>query len=167
MPIGRPRGHRLDQTDLILLRELAKNENRPLNELAGIAKLSYSPCRRRITRLYEEKYLSLKAVVSEERSRWTYVRFVILTLPINVQENIDRFVEGIQTIPEVISCDTITGIGDFLLRVAAPNADVFQKVRNKIVKIVPGSRSQTQEVVRAVKHYTLPVDALFGELPEV
>lgn len=164
--MARPKGHKLDRIDLMLIRELAKGKELPLVKLAKKAGISYSPCRRRVERLFGGKYVVMKGVISEERSRWTHVRLVILTLAVNNKSAMNRFVAAIQTIPNVLCCDAVAGSWDFLLRVATRNAEEFEEVRHQVVGIVPGSRTQTLEVIKVAKHYALPPEALFDALPE-
>lgn len=164
--MARPKGHRLDRIDLLLIRELEKGEEPSISELAKLAGIAYSPCRRRVRRLFAGRYLKMKAVVSEERSRWNHVRLVILTLAVNNKDAMDRFVAAIQSMPNVVSCDAVAGTWDFLVRVATRDAEEFERVRNSVVAIVPGSRTQTLEVIKAAKHYMLPAEALFDAIPE-
>jgi DNA-binding Lrp family transcriptional regulator len=155
----------MDGVDLAILREMETGKKIALRKLAKKMGLAYSPCRRRVQRLTALKLVTVKSVVSEEKSKWKILRWVKISIAANSGSALRTFGEGIATIPNVISCDIVTGDCDALVRVAASSAEEYEEVRQKIVDIIPGGlHSETIEVVRVAKPYRLPPEALF-DLP--
>jgi Lrp/AsnC family leucine-responsive transcriptional regulator len=159
--MARPRGHRLDKLDLAILREMESGKKLSLKKLAEKTGLAYSPCRRRVQNLTKLKLIMLKGIVADAQSTWSVIRWVKITIRPNSGSAIDKFIDGITAIPNVIFCDIVTGDCDAFVRVAAPSAAEYEKVRQRIVDIIPGLYSQTVEVVRTAKGYRLPPEALF------
>jgi DNA-binding Lrp family transcriptional regulator len=159
--MARPRGHRLDQIDLKLIHELLNNPDIPLEILAPRVGLTYSPCRKRLLHLLNRGYLLRNVRVSEERMRWQSLHMVTVKLPDNSEGQMRQFIDRMQTIVYVIECDAVSGYWDFLLRVATPNIKEFNEVRAQMIEGFFGAKTETTEIVRTVRQYYVPPEALF------
>src|SRR5690606_38759669 len=54
--------------------------------------------------------------------------FVMVTLKGHNKENIDKFVNAIKSIDEVVECHHITGAGDFILKIVAADIAAYQQL---------------------------------------
>jgi Lrp/AsnC family transcriptional regulator, leucine-responsive regulatory protein len=158
--MGRPKGHVLDKTDIRLLQELQKNPELTLQELAGNINIKYSPCRRRLQWLLDNKYIRKAFLVNEQKSTWNDVRYLFVDVQPDDAKTIEFFERQVTTIKNVTSCHEVSGRWDFLLRIETKGREEFENIRRQIASIVPGSKTETYSVNRSAKIYQVPVDSL-------
>lgn len=124
----------LDETDLLLLKQLAENSNLTTKELAAEVNLSASPVFERVKRLenngYIKKYI---AVIDAEKLNYGLIIFCNIRLKQHDKSIGYDFVNDIMQLKEVVECYNISGDYDFLLKVYARDMKHYQDfVFNKL-----------------------------------
>jgi DNA-binding Lrp family transcriptional regulator len=120
---------KFDKTDrkiLEILQKSAKITNAQLSKDIG---LSPAPTLERVKKLENLGVInSYHAKLDISKIGLGVTTFVLVTLSGHNKENIDKFIEEINTIDEVIECHHITGAGDFILKVISKDIPAYQKL---------------------------------------
>ena len=125
----------IDKKILEILQARAKITNAKLSEEIG---LSPAPTLERVKKLEQMGIISsYHAKLNTEKIGLGVTTFVLATLVGHNRANIERFIEAIDKIPEVIECHHITGAGDFILKVIAKDISSYQKLMLEKVSDIP------------------------------
>ncbi|MEX3960455.1 AsnC family transcriptional regulator [Trinickia symbiotica] len=131
--------HDLDKIDLKILRELSADGRLSWRDLAERIGLSLTPTLRRVHRLEEQGYIrGYFAHLDERKLIGGLTVFISVTLENQSEAAIQRFEKEIVVAPEVMSCFTMTGDADFILRVVVPDLDSYQSFLSKTLTRIPG-----------------------------
>ncbi|MDS9469247.1 Lrp/AsnC family transcriptional regulator [Paracoccus sp. MBLB3053] len=107
-----------DPTDSRLLATLQRRANITAQELGEVLNLSPSQAARRRARLEEEGIiLGYGARLDPGKLGLTVQAFVQVQMAAHSEDNAQNFARLVATLPEVVSCWTLTGEADYLLRV--------------------------------------------------
>nr|WP_315595197.1 Lrp/AsnC family transcriptional regulator [uncultured Cupriavidus sp.] len=131
--------HDLDKTDLRILRELSVDGRLSWRELSERIDLSLTPTLRRVQKLEKEGYIrGYTAQLNESKLMGDLNVFVSVTLVNQSEAVINRFEKEIVVAPEVMSCFTMTGDADFILRVVVPDMGSYQHFLTRTLTRIPG-----------------------------
>lgn len=131
--------HNLDKTDLQILRELAREGRLSWRELSERIGLSLTPTLKRVHRLEEQGYIrGYVAQLDEAKLVGGLNVFVAVTLENQSETAIARFEKEIVVAPEVMSCFTMTGDADFILRVVVPDMGAYQTFLTRTLTRIRG-----------------------------
>jgi DNA-binding Lrp family transcriptional regulator len=158
---------RLDQTDrkiLDILQANAKITNAQLSKEIG---LSPAPTLERVKKLENAGIIqSYHARLNPQAIGLGVQTFVTVTLKGHKKEHIDAFMGHVMDIPEVIEVHHITGQGDFILKIIAPDIISYQKLLVEIINEIPEIDStQTTVVLSTFKDSkSMPIpESIVGE----
>lgn len=150
----------IDDTDRRLLRLLQKNGRLTNSELSDAVALSPSACHRRVQRLEAEGLIAGYVALLDQRAvgRVTTV-FVEIGLSGQSDEVLDAFEREVSRIPDVLECHLMAGSADYLLKVAARDAEDFARIHRQKLARLPGvARMQSSFSLKTVTRTTaLPV----------
>jgi DNA-binding Lrp family transcriptional regulator len=117
---------KIDRKILEILQKSAKITNAQLSKDIG---LSPAPTLERV------KKLENMGVINSYHAKLDIIKiglgvttFVLVTLVGHNKENIDKFINEINKIDEVIECHHITGAGDFILKIISKDIPAYQKL---------------------------------------
>jgi len=120
---------KFDKTDrkiLEILQKSAKITNAQLSKDIG---LSPAPTLERVKKLENLGVInSYHAKLDISKIGLGVTTFVLVTLSGHNKENIDKFIEEINEVDEVIECHHITGAGDFILKIISKDIPSYQKL---------------------------------------
>jgi len=151
---------KLDRIDLMLISILQERGRITNAQLAAEVGLSPSRTLERVRRLENrgviEKYVALVDPDALGRGTLAYVQVALSRHGI---ESIDRFLEAIRAIPEVLECHHIAGDFDYLLKVRVENIPAYQEFALRRLTSLDGIRTfETYFVLGTEKQATaLPV----------
>jgi len=138
----------VDETDLKLLKLLQSDGRLTNAELAEKTGLSVSACHRRVKQLEESGVISgYAAVVDRSKIGLAVLAYVFVKLESHAEDLLDAFEKRVRTIDEVVACYAISGGGDYILKVAAPNMDDYADVALKKIARLPGVKDSTSNFV--------------------
>ncbi len=143
----------LDAMDRRILMALQRDCRQPIAEIATKAGLSPSACHRRM-KLMEaagviEGYV---ARLSREALGLTIEFFVEISLQTQSEEALERFEKAAGLVPEILECHLMGGQFDYLLRVAAVDAQDYERIHRTRIARLPGlARIQSSLALRTVK----------------
>lgn len=117
---------KIDRKILEILQKSAKITNAQLSKDIG---LSPAPTLERVKKLEKLGVIhSYHAKLETSKIGLGVTTFVLVTLVGHNRENIEKFINEIDNIDEVIECHHITGAGDFILKIIAKDIPSYQKL---------------------------------------
>lgn len=125
---------KIDQIDILLLRELQKNATLSQRELADRVGLSQNACWRRLKALSEADILQgSSARIARERLGLNLVVFVMLRTRHHSAEWLQAFRRHVLTIPEVVDFHRIGGDYDYQLKVVTQDMTSYDQVYQRLI----------------------------------
>jgi len=120
---------KLDNTDRKILELLQRNSNITNALLAKEIGLSPAPTLERVNKLENGGVIkSYHAVIDPATVGLGVSTFVMVTLKGHNKENIEKFMNAINKVDEVIECHHITGAGDFILKIICADIAAYQQL---------------------------------------
>lgn len=137
--MARDKLDRFDRKILLLLQE--RGDLGP-SELSAHVHLSASQCSRRLQRLKDEGYLlRTVAILNPERLNLGVSAYVAVKLRSHSSDSERIFRERVQQLPEIISCDYLTGENDFMLRIFTRDLESYSQFLSS--KLLPSTDIET------------------------
>jgi DNA-binding Lrp family transcriptional regulator len=153
-----PKLDKIDKKILEILQANAKITNAQLSKEIG---LSPAPTLERVKKLENSGIIkSYHAQVDPAVIGLGVSTFVHVTLVGHNKKNIDRFLEHINKVPEIVECHHITGSGDFILKVVAKDIPSYQTLMlEKVSEIEVVDNMQSMVVLSTFKDSkVLPIE---------
>jgi Lrp/AsnC family transcriptional regulator, leucine-responsive regulatory protein len=147
---------KLDKADKIILRELQREAQQPIAELAGKAGLSASSAHRRV-KLLEKAHVITGYAATLDRMALGLANefFVEVSLTAQTEEAFEKFERAVQRVPEVLECHLMSGQFDYLLRVTASDVADYERIHRSRIARLPGiQRIQSSLALRTVKAWS-------------
>jgi Lrp/AsnC family transcriptional regulator, leucine-responsive regulatory protein len=118
----------LDAIDRRIIAELQADARLTNVDLADRVGLSPSPCLRRVKRLERQGYIEgYRAILRRERVGLGFSVFIEIKIDGHANERALKFEKTISAMPEVIACHLVSGEADYLLEVAVPDLEHYQR----------------------------------------
>lgn len=147
----------LDRKIIELLQEDATLSVREIGESVG---LSATPCWRRIRNLEEEGVLT-KRVTLVDPAKINLGVSALVFIRTNEHNKLwlQKFVDGVSDIPEIIEAYRTSGEVDYVLKVLVPDLAAFDDFYKRLIDKVELYDMRSTFILEAVKHSTsLPLD---------
>ena len=135
-------------------------------EIAERVGLSSSPCWRRIKRLEDIGVIQKRVtLLDREKVGLGFEVYATVKLSLPTRDNLESFEREVARWPEVISCATVTGGEDYVLRIITRDMHAFDDfLRDHILSLGLVSNVVSRIVIRTVKNTTaVPL----GLMPQV
>lgn len=142
----------LDPTDTRILKHLQKDGRISNQDLADKVNLSPSACLRRVRRLEQDGIIDGYAALLNPTAvgRASNI-FIEITLTSQSEAVLDAFETAIAKVPDVMECYLMAGEADYLVRVAVPSAEDYERVHKAYLSRLPGvARIRSIFAMRAV-----------------
>jgi len=153
----------LDRTDRRILEHLQADGRLSNQELAERVLLSPSPCLRRVRALERSGVIQRYAAVLDPlRVGLELLAYVSVKLEKRGKMPVDQFTRAVQSWPEVITCFSMTGDMDYLMRVQVENLAHYSRfIMDKLLKQPGVIDIKSNFVLERVKETTaLPLEHL-------
>lgn len=150
----------MDRIDLKILDELQRDARLSVVEISRRVGLTKTPCAERIRRLEKSGVIrGYHADLDPEAMDVGHVVMVQVLLTSTTAQDLKRFNEGVQKIPEIESCHMIAGDFDYLLKVRTRDIAAYRQVMGDRISELPCVRqTHTYVVMEVVKDaHTLPI----------
>jgi DNA-binding Lrp family transcriptional regulator len=129
---------KLDQLDKKILAILQKNAKITNAQLSKEIGLSPAPTLERVKKLEQTGVIqSYHAKLDPSKIGLGVSTFVHVGLKGHNKENINTFLNAIQGIDEITECHHVTGSGDFVLKIIAPDINSYQRLMLEKVSEIP------------------------------
>jgi len=145
---------KLDETDKALLQLLQADAKINIKELASKLNITKTPIYERIKR-YEkegiiEKYV---AILNSEKLESSMVVFCSVMLDSQKLDEISKFSDAIESIPEVLECYLMGGANDFLLKVVVKDLQAYHQFASGKIAVLSNVREiKSTFVLHNIKH---------------
>jgi len=142
----------LDQTDARILKHLQKDGRISNQDLADKVSLSPSACLRRVRRLEQDGIIDGYAALLNPTAvgRASNI-FIEITLSSQSEAVLEAFETAIAKVPDVMECYLMAGEADYLVRVAVPSAEDYERIHKAYLSRLPGvARIRSIFAMRAV-----------------
>ncbi len=146
----------IDKTDEKILSILQKKGRISNAELARQINLSPPPTLERVKKLERNGVIqNYVALVNPTELGLTCFTYVEVTLVRHGREGVERFMNAITKLDEVMECHHITGGADFLLKVASRDIPDYENfVLHKLTALPEVQHLKTMVVLSTLKHET-------------
>jgi Lrp/AsnC family transcriptional regulator, leucine-responsive regulatory protein len=152
---------KLDKTDFKILRLLQKNAHYTIKEISKEINLSITPVHERIKRLENDGAIQKYVAILDRKKlgNWLTVHCQI-TLDKQTQNNFIDFEDAINSFPEVIECDVVSGGFDYLLKIVVQDMEDYNIFyQTKLSAIESVAHINSFFVMKEVKNsYELPLN---------
>lgn len=120
---------KLDATDRKILEILQSNAKITNANLATKIGLSPAPTLERVKKLENSGVIkSYHAMLDTDTVGLGVSTFVMVSLKGHNKDNIEKFIQSIEEIEEIIECHHITGSGDFILKIISSDISSYQRL---------------------------------------
>jgi len=146
----------IDETDVRILDLLQDNADLSVAEIAELCGLTASPCWRRIKRLEEMNIIKSRVTVLDAESLGLgFEVYAGVKLNIPSRENLEAFEAHLDHWPEVVSCSTVTGREDYVLRIRTTDMHAYDDfLRDQLLASDLVSSVESRIVIRSIKNTT-------------
>jgi Lrp/AsnC family leucine-responsive transcriptional regulator len=146
----------LDETDIRILQLLQENARLTNKEIADKLYKTPTPVFRRIKRLEDEGYIkNYVAILDHHKIDRGLMAFTLVQLKDHSKEGLNHFEQEIIRHPEVLDCYHMSGVYDFILRIAVKDLDAYHSfLMNKLFTIMSLGTIQSSFVMKESKHET-------------
>lgn len=143
----------LDSIDRAILQHLREDARMPHSQLAARVSLSTPGVQKRLRKLEEAGVIQGYVTQIDRRSLgYDLLCYVQISLHRHEPEAVENFRILVQSMPEVLECDHVTGEHDYLLKVAARNTvDLERFLLETLTPIRGMDRIHTSLVLREIK----------------
>ena len=143
----------MDRADRAILQVLQRDSSRSIADIAEQAGVSASACHRRIKALEQQGIISGYSARLDPRSLGLALEiFVDITLTSQSREAMDRFEQAVQRYDDILECHLMSGSADYLLRVAVPDLEQYDRIHRHCLAELPGvSAMQSSFSLRRIK----------------
>ena len=144
---------KLDKIDFNILKILQERGRITNAQLATEVGLSPAPTLERVRKLEGGNLIeSYHALVSAEKLGLNIIVFIEVRLNYHSHFKIEKFIESIGGLPEIVEVYHITGDGDFLLKMFAKSISDYQQfIVEKLSKIDGVGHIQSKVVMSTIK----------------
>ncbi len=145
----------MDHIDSKILRELQRESNRPVAEIAADLGLSPSACHRRIKALEASGVVvGYAARLSRRKLGLNLMVLVRITLRSQERSVLEGFERAVRAAPDILECHLTSGAEDYTLRVVARDMDDYDRIHRDCLSALPDvSAMQTVFALRPIKHW--------------
>jgi Lrp/AsnC family transcriptional regulator len=155
---------KIDRFDHRILQQLQSNADLAISELAEQIGLSTNACWRRIKRLEEHGVIRGRVALLDERALGLRLTvFVAIKTSEHNDTWLEKFSDGVKSIPEVVEFYRMSGETDYLLKIVARDIDDYDRVYKKLISVAPLHDVSSSFAMERIKSSTaLPLQHLSG-----
>jgi len=118
----------LDKVDRSILEIVQLNGRLTNAEIASRVSLSAPATWKRLKRLEEVVIEGYHALLNRKALGLNVFAFISITLDTHSEEAMDKFEQGVNALPSILSCHNISGKYDYLLQVVVKDMDEFHQL---------------------------------------
>ncbi len=141
--------NKMDKIDLAILKILQENSKITNLDLSKKIGLSPAPTLERVKKLEQTGIVeSYHAQVNAQSIGLNVKTFVLVSLAWQMENALDKFLDKVREIPEIVECYIITGEADFLMKIITKDIPSYEHILFKTL-------SQIEEIERLKTLMTL------------
>lgn len=154
----------LDDKDRRILKEMQRDSNRPVSDIAETVSLSQNACWRRIRQMEESGIIRKHVVLlDQDRIGLDITVFALVRTNDHSAEWLNKFSRGIDRIDEVMEFHRLNGTYDYLLKIVVASIADYDRVYQRLIAAAPLHDVTSSFSMERIKSTTeLPVDRAPG-----
>ncbi|MET8642979.1 Lrp/AsnC family transcriptional regulator [Streptomyces sp. NPDC004096] len=143
----------MDRTDRAIIEHLTENGRLANTELADLVGLSPSPCLRRVRNLESTGVITgYHAAVDPAAVGRGFLVLLHVEMAVQDRSTIEAFEAAVTGLDEIVHCLRLFGQPDYLLWVAVPDLDTYERFYMAELTGLPGvARTNSQFTMKTVK----------------
>ena len=151
----------MDSTDKKILEELQKNSSQPLSELSKKVGLSTTPCWNRIKKLEEDKVITSKSIIIDNKK---INLSITVFLSISIQNHTEVWLKNFQKIvnkyDQIIEVHRLTGSNsDYQITILSPSIEEYDKFQQLLIKEIECTNMSSHISLQTIKkNYKYPLN---------
>ncbi len=139
---------KMDRINLRLLSVLQQEGRITNQDLADRIGLSPSACLERMRKLEQESVLQgYRAQVDLDKVCPSITVITTVTLHDHRKEHMDHFEQAIRALPEVVECQQVSGVFDYMLRIVCRDMQRYQALSDELIEAGSGIIELSSHVV--------------------
>jgi DNA-binding Lrp family transcriptional regulator len=145
----------IDKIDRKIMDLLQSDCRQTIAQISEAVGLSPSACHRRIGLLEDRGVIERYAArLNGHALGYVMTFYVELSLESQSEKALSSFEAAAIARPEVLECHLMTGSADYLLKVAAPDTQSYERIYRRVIAALPHvSRIQSSLVMKTVKRW--------------
>ncbi|NNJ97860.1 MAG: Lrp/AsnC family transcriptional regulator [Gammaproteobacteria bacterium] len=149
----------MDSSDLKILNLLQSDASLTVKDIAERIHLSTTPCWKRIQKLEEKGFIKARvALLDPTKVNASVTVFVAIKASQHSRDWIEEFDAAIAGLPEIMEAYRMSGEVDYLLRVAVPDIDAYDRFYKKLIDRIELSNVTSSFAMEQIKYTTaLPI----------
>ncbi|MBI1236838.1 MAG: winged helix-turn-helix transcriptional regulator [Alphaproteobacteria bacterium] len=146
---------KLDDIDIKILDCMQDDASLSVAEIAEKVGLTASPCWRRIRNLEADGVIRKRMAILEDREvGLDFQAVVMVKIAPPTRNNHAKFMNAVQSIPEIVEALTISGEYDYLLRVMTPDMTSYNNfIGNRLLPIDVIGANSSAVILKKVKMF--------------
>lgn len=129
----------MDSIDRKILRELQREPQLAMVELAERVGLSHTPCWRRVRKLESEGVIQGRALLLDpDKLGYPISVYAELTLKSHDEATLERFEAMVHEHPQIVECFAMSGQSDYIMRILARSVSDYEKFARTTLLRFPG-----------------------------
>jgi Lrp/AsnC family transcriptional regulator len=155
----------LDAIDLKILQILQRDCTIAVSDIAKEVGLSTTPCWRRIQKMEQEGIIEARvALLNAKKVNAGVTVFVAITTSEHTIEWLERFHAVLREFPEIVEAYRMSGQVDYLLRVAVPDIESYDRFYKQLIKRIALTDVSSSFAMEQIK-YTTAIPLAFARKP--
>lgn len=145
----------IDKVDQKILDALQTDCRQTIADISALVGLSPSACHRRIGILEDRGVIERYAArLNGDALGYVMTFYVEISLESQSVKVLSEFEKAALARPEVLECHLMTGSADYLMKVAAPDTQAYERVYRHVISALPHvSRIQSSLVMKTIKRW--------------
>jgi Lrp/AsnC family transcriptional regulator len=145
----------LDAVDLKILDILQRDCTISVADIGKKVGLSTTPCWRRIQKLEQEGVIEARvALLNPKKIHAGVTVFVAITASEHTIEWLERFHDVLRDFPEVVEAYRMSGQVDYLLRIAVPDIESYDRFYKTLISRIPLTDVSSSFAMEQIKYST-------------
>ncbi len=145
----------LDSIDLKILAILQRDSTISVADIGKEVGLSTTPCWRRIQKLEQEGVIESRvALLNPKKVDAGVTVFVAITTSEHTTEWLERFHAVLRQFPEIVEAYRMSGQVDYLLRVAVPDIESYDRFYKELIGRIPLTDVSSSFAMEQIKYST-------------
>jgi len=143
----------LDAVDLKILDILQRDCTISVADIGKAVGLSTTPCWRRIQKLEQEGVIEGRvALLNSKKLHAGVTVFVAITASEHTTEWLERFHDVLREFPEVVEAYRMSGQVDYLLRIAVPDIESYDRFYKELISRIPLTDVSSSFAMEQIKY---------------
>ena len=158
----------MDSFDIKILKLLQEDGRISYYELSKHINLSHSACMRRVKALQAAGVINKFTIdINPQQLGNSLKAFISVKVQRSKIEQVQKFINQIKLLPELVSCHQISGNGDFLLQVVMHNIEYFSHFINEKILSLPAVYDATSYIsLKEIKPHKIEIVTTNDSVPE-